>query len=84
MLSRGQHVRTARRKEVDEDDTIFDARRYRSYTIHFSVLLVAFAVGNLALVGSLGSGAMWRIQEVQLATSLRAEDPGARAVRWSA
>ncbi len=69
--------RSSRRDEREADDDL-DPRRYRSYTIHFSFLLGLAVVGNLLLAGEMGSGALWRIQEVQLSTGLRAEQPAAR------
>lgn len=82
MLSRGQKPRAAgrdgRREESAESTALADMRddrrRYRSYTPHFSFALGLLVVGNMLLVGELRSGVLWRIDEVQLETALRADD----------
>lgn len=68
------------RAEADDtkDDLLSQGRRLRSYGVHFSFVLVAVLLADLSLVGHLGSGALGRISEVQMDTSLRSEDVGAR------
>lgn len=67
--------------EEDGDDLatlLAMGERVRSYTAHYSILLVVLAVANLFLAGSMRSGALWRIDEVQLATMLRSPHPERR------
>ena len=88
MLSRGQRLRSGpggpgappAEDDADDDgrDELFPGRRFRSYTIHFSFLVGLLLLGNTVLVGQLGSGALWRVSEVQLATALRSGEAKAQ------